>query len=335
MHAAAIFILRIVLVSGAYKVLVQGVTFHREIFDKVDAMEKKVLFICESIGGFIVSAIGKSITAAGYQVVYSLPSIGQITKRTPLPSLIIVYLDGDDIKYQEVLEYLAQIKKAGANISTHVFLIGNPIEIEMAYRFLPKACVSAAFERPVNTTDLLTKLDLAVSGYSLSEDMSGVEAGFKGGEISGRKSVLIVDDDSTFLRSMRTEMAKKFNVYITNSGMNAISFLKEHRVDLILLDYEMPIVSGLEVFRILRSEEETVDIPVIFLTSKDDKNIVMKVLEVHPVNYLLKPIAPTILAKTVDEYFQKEATEKKPAVKAEPENDDPSDAEMIDENFSL
>ncbi|MBQ4237310.1 MAG: response regulator [Treponema sp.] len=299
-------------------------------------MEKKVLFICESAESFLVSTMIKNIKAAGYEVIYSSPNLRKITKISELPNLIVVYLDGDDTKYQETLEYLAKIKNSGANLSTHVFLIGNPIEIETAYRIIPKSYVSGVFERPVNTSDLVTKLGISVSGYSLSEDITGVEPGFKGGEVQDRKRVLIVDDDTTFLRSMRTEMAKKFNVYITNSGMNAVSFLKERPVDLILLDYEMPVVSGLEVFRILRSEEATVDIPVIFLTSKDDKNIVMKVLEVHPVNYLLKPIAPTILVKTVEEYFEKEAEGKlKNAMKQEEHPDAPAEMEMIDETFSL
>lgn len=300
-------------------------------------MEKRVLFICESPESFLVAAMVKNITAAGYEVVFCRPKARDVSSLPSLPNLIIVYLDGDDTKYQEVLAFLEKIKNAGANISTHVFLIGNPIEIEASYRTLQKSSVSGAFERPVNTTDLVTKLDLAFSGYSLSEDVSGVEAGFKGEEDKSRKSILIVDDDTTFLRSMRTEMAKKFNVFITNSGMNAISFLKERPVDLILLDYEMPVVSGLEVFRILRSEEETFNIPVIFLTSKDDKKIVMKVMEVHPENYLLKPIAPTILANTVEDYFKKVAEGHAAATwKSSVSDDDaPAEMEMIDENFSL
>ncbi|MBQ1662301.1 MAG: hypothetical protein II054_07345, partial [Treponema sp.] len=147
----------------------------------------------------------KNITAAGYEVIYSPPSMKKITKLEPLPNLIIVYLGGDDTKFQEPLEFLAKIKNSGININTHIFLIGNPIEIESTYRIIPKPLVSGIFQRPVNTADLVTKLGLAVSGYSLSEDINGVEAGFKGGEVQNHKRVLIVDDDTTFLRSMRTE----------------------------------------------------------------------------------------------------------------------------------
>ena len=110
---------------------------------------------------------------------------------------------------------------------------------------------------------------------------------------------------------MQGLLAKNYNIYITNSGMNTITFLKDHSVDLILLDYEMPVLSGLEVFQILRTEPATANIPVIFLTSKDDKDIVMKVLSVKPVNYLLKPISPGILIQTVDNFFKEQEYKEK------------------------
>ena len=88
--------------------------------------------------------------------------------------------------------------------------------------------------------------------------------------------------------------------------MNALNFLKSRTVDMILLDYEMPVLSGLEVFRTLKSEQNTQSIPVIFLTSKDDKATVMRVLEVKPVNYIVKPIHPALLQQMVDDYFAKQ-----------------------------
>ena len=96
-------------------------------------MEKKVLFICESAESFLVSTMIKNIKAAGYEVIYSSPNLRKITKISELPNLIVVYLDGDDTKYQETLEYLAKIKNSGANLSTHVFLIGNPIETSQTW----------------------------------------------------------------------------------------------------------------------------------------------------------------------------------------------------------
>lgn len=297
-------------------------------------MGKKVLFVCESAENFLVKAMIKNITSAGFDV-NCVPRVVDFMSLPNTPDVIIVYLDGDDLKCHEALVKLENFKMSEQGSNSHILLIGNPIEIEAAYRGVKKEHVDTALQRPVNTTDLINKIKMACSGYSLDSENVQVEAGFKGDADKNRKSVLIVDDDTTFLRSMCGELGKKFNVYITNSGMNAISFLKERPVDLVLLDYEMPVVSGLEVFRILRSEEETFNTPVIFLTSKDDKKTIMKVLEVHPENYLLKPIAPTILANTVEDFFKKHAGEKKSESWTMDGEDAPAEMEMIDENFSL
>ncbi len=292
-------------------------------------MEKKLMFICESAESFLITALAKTLTGAGFTVSFNMPRPNEIEAMEEKPQFFLVYLDGDESGYNTTLEYLAGLKKLLPE--EHIFLIGNPIDIKGAYRFIPEELTSGCFQRPVNTTDLITQLNLAFSGYR--SDITTIERGFEGNEDTQKKTVLIVDDDTSFLRSMQTGLAKKFNVFITNSGMNAVNFLKDRTVDLILLDYEMPVLSGLEVFRIIRSEQNTEHIPVIFLTSKDDKNTVMKVLEGKPADYLLKPISPTILSQTVENFFKKLESDKNDKGKSDPNV--PAELEMIDEKFSL
>ena len=70
--------------------------------------------------------------------------------------------------------------------------------------------------------------------------------------------------------------------------MQAISFLFKNQVDIILLDYEMPVVDGPQVFQMLRSEDITKDIPVVFLTGVSTKEGVQRVMELKPDGYILK-----------------------------------------------
>lgn len=63
---------------------------------------------------------------------------------------------------------------------------------------------------------------------------------------------------------------------MATSGVKAISWLAKHKVDLILLDHEMPITSGPKVLEMLRSDDETRNIPVMFLTGRGDKESVMR-----------------------------------------------------------
>lgn len=83
------------------------------------------------------------------------------------------------------------------------------------------------------------------------------------------------------------------------SGKIALNFLKNRKTDLILLDYEMPVENGPEVLKKLRENEETKDIPVVFLTGINDREKIQKVLAMKPQGYLLKPIEYDKLIQTI------------------------------------
>ncbi len=118
-----------------------------------------------------------------------------------------------------------------------------------------------------------------------------------------KKKILIVDDDPTMLRMIKSLLGEKYLVYVAGSGMNAITFLATNRVELILLDYEMPVISGAKVLEMIRSEVSTQDIPVMFLTAKNDKESVMQVLALKPEKYLLKTMPPEEWMQNIDDFF--------------------------------
>ena len=79
--------------------------------------------------------------------------------------------------------------------------------------------------------------------------------------------------------------------------MQAIKFLLKRPVDLILLDYEMPIVDGPQVLQMLRQEPATEHIPVIFLTGVGTKEAVQRVMSLKPDGYILKSTSRDNLLK--------------------------------------
>ncbi len=93
---------------------------------------------------------------------------------------------------------------------------------------------------------------------------------------------------------------------MVTSGMNAIQFLAKNEVDLVLLDYEMPVTSGPQVLEMMKSEPQTASIPVMFLTAKGDKESVMSVLALKPEKYLLKTLKQDELIANIDEFFAKQ-----------------------------
>ena len=69
--------------------------------------------------------------------------------------------------------------------------------------------------------------------------------------------------------------------------MQAISYLAKNKADLVLLDYEMPIANGPQVLAMLKNDSQTGQIPVMFLTGHGDRESVLSVVDLKPVDYLL------------------------------------------------
>lgn len=65
--------------------------------------------------------------------------------------------------------------------------------------------------------------------------------------------------------------------------------IPEIKPDVILLDYEMPVMNGAEVFDEIRKLPDGKDVPIIFLTSMDDKDTIVELMKKNPFGYLLKP----------------------------------------------
>ncbi len=124
---------------------------------------------------------------------------------------------------------------------------------------------------------------------NLVEKMTAVK---KEKSAGGKKRILIVDDDPSYAKMVREWIKEVYRVDIVTAGMQAISFLlkvKEgEQVDLILLDYEMPVVDGPQVLQMLRQDPATKNIPVIFLTGNGTKEAVARVMELKPDGYILK-----------------------------------------------
>ncbi|MCM1578406.1 MAG: response regulator [Ruminococcus sp.] len=114
-----------------------------------------------------------------------------------------------------------------------------------------------------------------------------------------RKHILVVDDDRSILKLLKTALSDNYDVTCMVSGNMAMKFLNTKEADLILLDYEMPIENGAEVFKKLRDDKRFADIPVVFLTGVADSSRIKEVLMLKPQGYLLKPISMDRLMSSI------------------------------------
>ncbi|MCR5640597.1 MAG: response regulator [Lachnospiraceae bacterium] len=109
-------------------------------------------------------------------------------------------------------------------------------------------------------------------------------------QMAARKKILVVDDDATTLRSIRSMLEDQFEVAVANSGPKAFEQMKETLPDVVLLDYEMPEMSGREVLVKIRQTPEWMRLPVVFITSNSGKEIIQELIKLKASGLLLKPI---------------------------------------------
>lgn len=102
--------------------------------------------------------------------------------------------------------------------------------------------------------------------------------------------ILVVDDNFKNLQLIGNVLRQEdYEIAIATTGIQAIKTTKEIKPDLVLLDIMMPEMDGYEVCRQLKLDEETVEIPVIFLTAKTNSEEIIKGLELGAVDYITKP----------------------------------------------
>ena len=118
-----------------------------------------------------------------------------------------------------------------------------------------------------------------------------------------KRSILLVDDDVVFLKTALKFLSGRYTVTAVRAGHHALKYLADHRPDLVLLDYEMPVMSGAETLEKIRANPETADIPVVFLTGAGDKQTVLKLMHMKPDGYILKKSGKDELVGAVRNYF--------------------------------
>ena len=106
-------------------------------------------------------------------------------------------------------------------------------------------------------------------------------------------SILLVEDESDLVELLRYNLEREgYDVTATPSGEEALMIVHERRVDLVLLDWMLPHMSGIEVCRQLRRKPETRNLPVIMLTARGEQADRVRGLDTGADDYVTKPFAP-------------------------------------------
>jgi putative two-component system response regulator len=112
--------------------------------------------------------------------------------------------------------------------------------------------------------------------------------------------IILVDDNPSNLRAGKNVLAEKYEVYTVPSAAKLFYLLEDIKPAMILLDIEMPEMNGYETIKILKSKEDTENIPVIFLTAKTDPDDELEGLTLGAIDYITKPFMPPLLLKRIE-----------------------------------
>lgn len=220
-----------------------------------------------------------------YNTVSAELDIQELSKLKDTYEVVLLFMESDGEEKTKELVYLRDKAMEDGN---PIFYVGEntPIMREI----LPKHILQEVFERPIDVKASAKKIDEFIKEHGKHV----------------KKKILVVDDSGIMLRNIKRWLEDKYQVILANSGAMAIKYLATNRPDLVLLDYEMPVIDGSQVLEMIRTETEFCDIPVIFLTGKNDKESIMKVLELKPEGYLLKSMEPQKIIDEIDNFFEKQ-----------------------------
>jgi PleD family two-component response regulator len=123
--------------------------------------------------------------------------------------------------------------------------------------------------------------------------------------MSKKATVLVVDDEATNIDIFYELLKDEYRVLAAMSGTEALEIINsDDKPDMLLLDINMPDIDGYEVCRLVKENEKTRDIAVIFVTSANQFKDEIKGFALGAADFILKPIHPTITIARVKAHLE-------------------------------
>lgn len=212
------------------------------------------------------------------------------------PELVVINMVESSIAYQGLFSYLEE------NCPQIQVVAISTNSAESSYETYYQ---SEQFHRILHPTTGRRIVETCTSIIAAKESGKREEAIKKPAERNEKQHILVVDDNAVILRNIKGILENKYSVAVSPSGFHAFVSIGRKTPDLILLDYEMPEMNGKDIIMKLQSDEELKEIPVVFLTSADTKEIVMELMALKPAGYILKPVDSDKLLERIGQIIEK------------------------------
>ena len=233
------------------------------------------------------------------------------------PEVYLVFIDSNA---EQAIKQLNDVKNSSFYNGCMIVVVGDTDTCNLLER-RSRGLASLVIRRPITPDNLALRLtrhldeadDDRTRRIVLAEKAQQMDAVIRAAEAalgdisipaapvvsSGRKHILVVDDDRTVLKMLKAALDSSYDVTAMANGTMVDKVLAAKMVDLIILDYEMPIETGADIFKRLKRNPRLANIPVIFLTGVSDREKIMEVMSLKPHGYILKPIDMDMLTATI------------------------------------
>lgn len=248
-------------------------------------MAKAKILIISSMRSFLTESLKEKLVTKSYEVIHSSPTVESLSAELTRTSAIVVFSDLEIANDYSTMTFL---KDRIVEEDIPLFLVGKAEDMAILETFFTARAVQHSYLRPVDINEIVDGVDKYIKFFKSAE----------------RKTILVVDDSGASLRTAKGWFESKYQVLLANSVMMAVKSMTLHKPDLILLDYNMPIIDGKQMLEMIKSESDFSDIPVMFLTGAGDAASVKSIMNLGPVAYLLKTMPPESIVSEVDKFFE-------------------------------
>ncbi|MCL2763854.1 MAG: response regulator [Treponema sp.] len=209
------------------------------------------------------------------------------------PDLILLDVNMPDIDGYEAIKSLKADERY-INIPV-IFLTGNS-DRESVVKGLSLGAVDYVI-KPFTTVKLVESIENHLNPPKRKESSDD-----EGND--GKPSILVVDDVSSMLRAMQYALHDRYKVFILSKSEDVLDFLRTKKVELIMLDYLMPVLSGFDLIPLIRALPDQKDVPIIIITTEGTSDHVSEAISLGASDFIVKPFKPKELNDKVAKHIR-------------------------------
>jgi len=232
---------------------------------------------------------------AGHHEVYPAESAGMLFSALEKITPDIILLD-INMPHHDGYEIIGQLKDDERYENIPVVFITSHHDRKSVVRGLSVGAVDYIV-KPFETMALVECIERHVT-----ESRAG-----KGRGDDDRPHILAVDDVIGELRIIKAALHANYKVHTMSRPETVLDFLKIRKIDLILLDYLMPVYNGFELIEMIHEMPDYKDIPIIMLTSAGTVDQVKEAISLGACDFIVKPFKESELAEKVAKYIKTSA----------------------------